>query len=245
MREAGSDVSSEYPHQPRRPARRLSRPPGSGSPPRRRRRMLEKDIRRLPTEPDIMLIAPGQMLICIEAKFASANPLAHDGPTATGAKPTTREGLLARYLAPSEYAKRRARSILGQPRRQLRSPAPLLQSAASPASPTHPWPNLWKAVLQSTLSALHACDAKQIALSPWGAPLPARQSPFADSRPQRMHPAKFPASLGLQSPGLDHEVIRYFMPDRSAKRHDPRRARSAKAGSVSAHAHPARRARRL
>ena len=48
-----------------------------------------------------MLIAPGEMLICIEAKFASANPLAHDSPTAAGAKPTTREGLLARYLAPS------------------------------------------------------------------------------------------------------------------------------------------------
>jgi hypothetical protein len=53
-----------------------------------------------------MLIAPDEMLICIEAKFGSANPLAHDSLTAADEKPTTREGLLARYFAPSEYAKR-------------------------------------------------------------------------------------------------------------------------------------------
>ena len=34
------------------------------------------------------------------------DPLAHDSRTAAGEKPTTREGLLARYLAPSKYAKR-------------------------------------------------------------------------------------------------------------------------------------------
>jgi hypothetical protein len=66
---------------------------------------LEQGI-SIPTEPDIMLIAPGEMLICIEAKFGSRNPLAHDSRTAAGEKPTTREGLLARYLEPSEYAKR-------------------------------------------------------------------------------------------------------------------------------------------
>src|SRR5215831_1534188 len=47
------------------------------------------------------------------------------------------------------------------------------------------------AALQSTLSALHACDAKQVALSPWGAPLPGSPKPFADSHPQRMHPPNF------------------------------------------------------
>jgi hypothetical protein len=49
---------------------------------RRVRDLLEKDIQGFPTEPDIMLIAPDEMLICIEAKFGSANPLAHDSPTA-------------------------------------------------------------------------------------------------------------------------------------------------------------------
>jgi hypothetical protein len=80
------------------------------------RDVLEKGISRFPTEPDIMLIAPGEMLICIEAKFGSGNPLAHDSPTAAGEKPTTREGLLERYLARSEYARRCVRSELIGPR---------------------------------------------------------------------------------------------------------------------------------
>jgi hypothetical protein len=69
------------------------------------RDMLEKDIHKFQTEPDIMLIAPNEMLICIEAKFGSGNPLAHDSPEVAGVKPTTREGLLKRYLSPSEYAR--------------------------------------------------------------------------------------------------------------------------------------------
>ena len=70
------------------------------------RDMLEKDIRRFPTEPDIMLIAPGEMVICIEAKFGSGNPLAHESVTGPDEKPTTRQALLDRYLTSSEYARR-------------------------------------------------------------------------------------------------------------------------------------------
>ena len=76
------------------------------------RGVLEKGIRKFLTEPDIMLIAPNEMLICIEAKFGSGNALAHDGPVVAGEKPTTREGLLKRYLTPSAYAKRSVRADL-------------------------------------------------------------------------------------------------------------------------------------
>jgi hypothetical protein len=50
------------------------------------------------TEPDIMLVVPGELLICIEAKFGSGNPLAHPGQNAPGNKPTDLDGLIARYL---------------------------------------------------------------------------------------------------------------------------------------------------
>jgi hypothetical protein len=69
------------------------------------RDLLEKDIGTFHTEPDIMLIAPGEMVICIEAKFGSGNPLAYNSREAVGQKPTAREKLLARYLVPGEYAK--------------------------------------------------------------------------------------------------------------------------------------------
>jgi hypothetical protein len=69
------------------------------------RSALEKGIRRFPTEPDIMLIAPGEMVICVEAKFGSGNPLARNGAQDAGEKPHSREGILARYLVPSEYAR--------------------------------------------------------------------------------------------------------------------------------------------
>jgi hypothetical protein len=38
------------------------------------------------------------MVICIEAKFGSGNPLAHEGKIKAGEKPVTREGLLGRYV---------------------------------------------------------------------------------------------------------------------------------------------------
>lgn len=73
------------------------------------RNRLEPDIHTFVTEPDIMLIAPDEMVVCIEAKFGSGNPLAHDSPAVAGAKPTAREGLLARYLVPSEHARQSVR----------------------------------------------------------------------------------------------------------------------------------------
>jgi hypothetical protein len=40
------------------------------------RSRIELDIKRFPTEPDIMLVVPGKFLMCIEAKFTSGNTLA-------------------------------------------------------------------------------------------------------------------------------------------------------------------------
>jgi hypothetical protein len=59
---------------------------------------LERGIHTFVTEPDIMLIAEGEMVISIEAKFGSANPLAYEGKDKEGQKPTSRVGLLTRYL---------------------------------------------------------------------------------------------------------------------------------------------------
>ncbi len=65
------------------------------------RNLLEHDIGNFKTEPDAMLVVPGELVICIEAKFGSGNTLAHDmrdAPIKPGDKPVDREGLLARYL---------------------------------------------------------------------------------------------------------------------------------------------------
>ena len=67
--------------------------------------VLEKDIRKFKTEPDVMLVLPGEMVICIEAKFGSGNTLADEAPTEPGQKPTSRSLLLSRYLEPSAIAK--------------------------------------------------------------------------------------------------------------------------------------------
>lgn len=57
----------------------------------------KKEVRRFPTEPDIMLITDN-MVMCIEAKFTSGNPLALEMETAdAGDKPKSRAGLIARY----------------------------------------------------------------------------------------------------------------------------------------------------
>lgn len=67
---------------------------------------IEKGITRFWTEPDVMLIVDGEMIICIEAKFRSGNPMSHD-PTndRPGEKPTTRAGLISRYLGNSRKDK--------------------------------------------------------------------------------------------------------------------------------------------
>jgi hypothetical protein len=83
---------------------------------------LERGIHPFVTEPDIMLVAEGEMLICIEAKFGSANTLAHDSKLNTGDKPTSRDGLLQRYLgdgSPRAKAVVRPERIGPHPRSQL------------------------------------------------------------------------------------------------------------------------------
>jgi hypothetical protein len=61
------------------------------------RDVLETDIRPFQTEPDIMLIVPGKILICIEAKFRSKNPVAKESLERPGEKPKSLEGLRQRY----------------------------------------------------------------------------------------------------------------------------------------------------
>jgi hypothetical protein len=74
---------------------------------RRVRAALESGIARFGTEPDIMLVIPGEMVICIEAKFGSGNPLACDGDVKRGERPTSGAGLLETYLGASTSAKTR------------------------------------------------------------------------------------------------------------------------------------------
>lgn len=62
------------------------------------RKSLEDGVERFATEPDIILVAEGEMVISIEAKFGSGNPLAYDSATQAGKKPTSRADLLARYV---------------------------------------------------------------------------------------------------------------------------------------------------
>lgn len=62
------------------------------------RQKFEKEIRAFPTEPDIMLLVPNKLLICIEAKFTSGNPLAQKSTiTRSDEKPKTVQALLNRY----------------------------------------------------------------------------------------------------------------------------------------------------
>jgi hypothetical protein len=68
---------------------------------------LENGVTRFKTEPDIMLVLDGRVVICIEAKFGSGNPLAHHGTSKAGGKPTDRDGLLRRYLDPASAITRR------------------------------------------------------------------------------------------------------------------------------------------
>lgn len=58
---------------------------------------LERDIKRFKTEPDIMLVVPGKVIVCIEAKFGSKNPVAKDMLEEHGEKPKDVNRLLNRY----------------------------------------------------------------------------------------------------------------------------------------------------
>ncbi len=63
------------------------------------RERLEGDIRGYKTEPDAIMAIEGQLVVCVEAKFGSGNPVAALGDAVpSGDKPTEREQLLRRYL---------------------------------------------------------------------------------------------------------------------------------------------------
>jgi hypothetical protein len=63
------------------------------------REIIEPDIKRFATEPDVMLIVPGKLVMCIEAKFTSGNTLALKEHVAEeGQTPKHVGGLLERYL---------------------------------------------------------------------------------------------------------------------------------------------------
>ena len=71
------------------------------------REYLEAGIHTFNTEPDIMLVVEGEIVICIEAKFGSGNSLAHDGEVKEGEKPTARSALIEKYLGKSTKASTR------------------------------------------------------------------------------------------------------------------------------------------
>jgi hypothetical protein len=58
---------------------------------------LEGDIKRFKTEPDIMLVVPGKVVVCIEAKFGSKNPIAEEKEELSGDKPKQKGRLIDRY----------------------------------------------------------------------------------------------------------------------------------------------------
>ena len=61
------------------------------------REALEQDIKNFKTEPDIMLVIPKKLVICIEAKFGSKNPIAKDIDEVVGEKPKKISRLQERY----------------------------------------------------------------------------------------------------------------------------------------------------
>ena len=69
---------------------------------------LEPDIHTFQTEPDIMLVVDGELLVCVEANFTSGNPIAHETVTRTEEKPADRRGLLDRYYGKASEATQRA-----------------------------------------------------------------------------------------------------------------------------------------
>jgi len=69
------------------------------------RNRLEGDILRFKTEPDIMLLVPRKIVICIEAKFGSKNPVAIDRPETSGEKPKQLNRLIERYYEKNDLLK--------------------------------------------------------------------------------------------------------------------------------------------
>lgn len=61
------------------------------------RKDLEHDIKRFATEPDIILVIPKKILICIEAKFSSKHTIAEEQKERQGEKPKSISKLIERY----------------------------------------------------------------------------------------------------------------------------------------------------
>jgi len=61
------------------------------------RKHLESDIKRFATEPDIMLVVPNKVIICIEAKFGSKNSIAKEKEDVEGEKPKAADRSITRY----------------------------------------------------------------------------------------------------------------------------------------------------
>jgi hypothetical protein len=72
------------------------------------RERLERGIHTFNTEPDIMLVVEGEIVICIEAKFGSGNSLAYEGKIKEGEKPNSRDPLLEKYLGKAKASTRAA-----------------------------------------------------------------------------------------------------------------------------------------
>lgn len=63
------------------------------------RNSLESGVRRFFTEPDIMLVVPKKIIICIEAKFGSKNPIAIERESREGEKPKKKQELIEKYCS--------------------------------------------------------------------------------------------------------------------------------------------------
>lgn len=61
------------------------------------RKVFEPDIRRYLTEPDVVLLLPGKLLLVTEVKLSSGNPVAIDLEVESGDKPRRKSEILARY----------------------------------------------------------------------------------------------------------------------------------------------------
>ena len=67
------------------------------------RQQLERDIRRFPTRPDIMLVIPKKLVVCIEAKFGGGNPVVDNAKAGPGEKPRKVSELIKRYYFNNVY----------------------------------------------------------------------------------------------------------------------------------------------
>ena len=61
------------------------------------RDVFEADVVRFRTEPDIILVVPGELIVVCEAKFTAGNKVARNIPTVDGEKPENAEDTVRRY----------------------------------------------------------------------------------------------------------------------------------------------------